>query len=48
MVHSSTLTVATDGERLMCCGFSLNRTIRFGSLEFITDYFDGLSLSPRG
>jgi hypothetical protein len=26
---------------------SLSETIRFGSLEFITDYLSGLSLSPR-
>jgi hypothetical protein len=47
MVPSSTLTVAADGERLTDGGFSLGETIRLGSFEFITDYFSGLSLSPR-
>jgi hypothetical protein len=48
MVHSSTLVVATDGERLTCGAFSLIKTIHFGSLKFIADCFGGLSLSPRG
>jgi hypothetical protein len=48
MVPSSALIIATDGERLPCGGFSLNETIRFGSLKFITNCFGGLSLSPRG
>jgi hypothetical protein len=29
MVHSSTLTIHTDGERLTCGGFSLNKTVHF-------------------
>jgi hypothetical protein len=32
MVHSSELTVSTDGEHLRCGGFSLDETIHFGSL----------------
>jgi hypothetical protein len=42
------LTVATDGERLACGGFSLGEIIHFGSLEFITYYFNSLCLSPKG
>jgi hypothetical protein len=45
MVPSSMLTVASYGERLMCSGFCLGKTIRFGSLEFFADYFGVLSLS---
>jgi hypothetical protein len=48
MVPSSALVVAADDEHLSCGGFSLGETIFFGSLEFITDYFGGWSLSPRG
>jgi hypothetical protein len=47
MVPSSVLTFSTDGECLMCSGFSLGETIHLGSFEFITDYFGGLSLSLR-
>jgi hypothetical protein len=47
MVPSFVLTVATDGERLMCSGFSIGETIRLRSFEFIPDYFGGPSLSPR-
>jgi hypothetical protein len=47
MVPSSALTTFTDGERLMCDGFSLDETVYFGSFEFIVDCFGGLSLSPR-
>jgi hypothetical protein len=46
MVHSYALTVSTDGEHLTCGGFSLNETIRFGSL-FIADCFGGLRLYPK-
>jgi hypothetical protein len=47
MVHSSALTVTTDGDHLIYGGFSLGETICFGSLVFITDCFNNLSLSPR-
>jgi hypothetical protein len=48
VVDSSMLTVTTDNERLTYGGFSLGKTIHFGSLEFIVDYFGTLSLSPKG
>jgi hypothetical protein len=32
----------------MCGGFSLGKTVHFGSLEFIANCFDSLSLSPMG
>jgi hypothetical protein len=47
MVHSSALAISADGECLTCSGFSLSKTLRFESLEFIADCFGGLSLSPR-
>jgi hypothetical protein len=47
MVPSFVITVAADGEQLTCGGFSLSETVRLGNFEFIADYFDGLSLSPR-
>jgi hypothetical protein len=47
MVSSSALTVTSDGEHLSYNGFSHGETICFGSLEFIVDYFRGMSLSPR-
>jgi hypothetical protein len=47
MVPSCTLIVSTDGEHLMCGGISVDETVHFVSLEFIVDYFIGLSLSPR-
>jgi hypothetical protein len=42
------LIVATDGEHLTCDGFTLGETVRFGRLEFISDCFDSLILSPKG
>jgi hypothetical protein len=48
MAHSSPLAATTDGECLTCGGISLSETIRFRSLEFITNYFSNLSLSPKG
>jgi hypothetical protein len=48
MVPSSALAVATDGERLSYDVFSLDKTIHFGSLEFIADRVGDLSLSSMG
>jgi hypothetical protein len=47
MVPSSALTVAADGDPLMCGGFSLSEPICLGRFKFIADYFGGSSLSPR-
>jgi hypothetical protein len=47
MVPSSALVVTADSECLSCDGFSLVETILFGRLEFIADFFGGMSLSPR-
>jgi hypothetical protein len=47
MVPSSLITIITDGEHLMCGGFSLGETVRLGNFEFIADYFGGLSFSLR-
>jgi hypothetical protein len=47
MVSSSVITVATDGERLSCGGFSLSETVHLGNFTFIADYFSGMCLSPR-
>jgi hypothetical protein len=47
MVLSYAVIVAADGERLTCGGFSLGETVHLRNFEFITDYFGGLSLSPR-
>jgi hypothetical protein len=48
MVHSSTLVVTIDGEHLTYDGFSRGETIRFRSLEFITECFGSVSLSSKG
>jgi hypothetical protein len=47
MVPSSSITITADGEHLACGGFSLGEPVCLGNLEFIDDYFVGLSLSPR-
>jgi hypothetical protein len=47
MLSSFAITVTNDSERLTCDGFSLGKIIRLRIFEFITDYFGGLSLSPR-
>jgi hypothetical protein len=48
MVPSSSIAITADGEHLACGGFSLGKPVRLGNFEFIANYFDGLSLSPRG
>jgi hypothetical protein len=47
MVHSLTLIIPADSEHLTYGGFSLDKTMLVGSLEFITDWFGSLSLSPK-
>jgi hypothetical protein len=48
MVHSSTLiVVAANGKHQTGGGFTLDETIRFGSLKFITNHFGNLSLSDE-
>jgi hypothetical protein len=48
MVPSSSIVIIVDGKCLACGGFTLGETVRLRNFEFITDYFGGLSLSPRG
>jgi hypothetical protein len=48
MVHSLKHTVINGGNHQTGIGFALGETIHFGSLEFITDLFSNLSLSPEG
>jgi hypothetical protein len=47
MVPSSSIAITAVGEHLACGGFSLGEPVRLGNIEFIADYFDSLSLSPR-
>jgi hypothetical protein len=47
MVSSSAIIVTAGGEHLMCDGFSLAETIHVGNFEFIANYFDNLSFSPK-
>jgi hypothetical protein len=47
MIPSSVITIAADGERLICGGFSLGKTVHLGNFEFIANYFSGLSRFPR-
>jgi hypothetical protein len=48
MVPPSAFIITTGSEHLSCDGFSLDKTICFGNLEFITDRFSSLRLSPIG
>jgi hypothetical protein len=48
MVPSSAFIATAGSERLLCDGFSLGETVRFGSLELIANRFGGPSLSPLG
>jgi hypothetical protein len=47
MVPSSVIVIAVDGECLTCGAFSLGETVHLRNFKFITDYFGGLSYSPR-
>jgi hypothetical protein len=47
MVSSSSKAITADDECLACGEFSLSEPVHLGILQFITDYFGGLSLSPR-
>jgi hypothetical protein len=47
MVPSSSIIVTVNGQRLTCGGFSLTEPVHLGNFEFITNYFDSLSLSPK-
>jgi hypothetical protein len=47
MVPSSSIAIVADGKCLACGGFSLGEPVHLVNFEFITDYFDDLSLSPR-
>jgi hypothetical protein len=48
MVPTSVITDTINSERLTCGGFSLGEMVCLGNIEFITDYFSGMSLSPGG
>jgi hypothetical protein len=48
MVHSMKPIIVANGNKLTGIGFTLVETICFGSLEFITDRFSNLNLSPEG
>jgi hypothetical protein len=48
MVHLPKSTVITDDNNPTSIEFTWGKTIRFESLEFITDRFNNLSFSPDG
>jgi hypothetical protein len=48
MVHSSKVTIIADSKHQTGISFTLGETVRFDSLEFITDRFGRLSLSDKG
>jgi hypothetical protein len=48
MVPSPKAIIIADDNTLTGVGFSLGKTIHFGSLEFIAKRFGNLSLSPEG
>jgi hypothetical protein len=47
MVHSPKPAIVADGNHQTNVGFTLGKTICFGSLVFIIDRFGSLSLSPK-
>jgi hypothetical protein len=48
MVYSSKFTVIADGKHQIVLGLALGKTIHFGSLEFIAERIDDLSLFAKG
>jgi hypothetical protein len=48
MVHSPKPVVVTNGNNLNDGEFAQGETIHFGNMEFITDCFGNMSLSPEG
>jgi hypothetical protein len=48
MVPSPKAIIIADDNTLIGVGFTLGKTIHFGSLEFIAERFGNLSLSPEG
>jgi hypothetical protein len=48
MVYSPKLTFIANGNNPTGIGLAPGETIYFGSLEFTTDHFGRLSLSPNG